>query len=1065
MGLDNINKRIDDIQKKIDSLPDGREKEMAVFEKRCLADIVETVEKVKGSTIRADSSNADLEKLRRSYASLSYIDEARRSGENVSVEEIMEKSISVSQNDIYRKITHTAFRKSSRDGSSLYDLVPGEKKGYHLSGWIKELDNGGVPDYSASYDAFAAENGVNDAEMKKRYLELSKMNECIKGANRAFAKSPKELFDILTDKAELEKHEKAASVASFFKKQSDTVNAIRGLEPACGNYDGAPVCFVRQYSLFLEQDTSEAAMKRNQAKIDRFCSSDPEDADFKKEFVRDSLNRLLAIKDEDISVKTKEEKLAVCKKYGTLIDALFDADQNMIDNIGKDFYVPKPALNALKHKVDILTSNLSNVKKDFENDLDPHYAELKLLDGMDTENLSLVMDASNDDYCGTDDPNIKMLLSNKIINVNQSEREAADDASTHLDTNPEKFDGYFIMPDEMLTVKEPVKPRSPGGWASFVSGLTGLYNSTLGRIFGKAKDPYEAQFASYEKKKSAYESALAERAKGLENYKKDKEIYGDPVSKAAQEAIDVAAKNKRRPAVEAHEAFAAKREALTEAENKVDADIRFAKDTYKAILDSEFASLEHRSHGELNRLDHVMIGHKTLRAHLEEDFLAKNPGSEIYGADFSECLTYINDSVNNGNAEEIILAAQLDGKKVSIFKPDPKTGELVVNDRTGHFEHPLGIPEGIVFPKCKAVNELKEKFEAINKPSDASERLKMVPGCIDGVFKLNYIGRASLASQNSYNLKEQFFGSESTEGLDNPHKFSLTRSAMQSHVVAYLMTEKKMTIEQIADPDYMAKEKRDAGKLIKDIMTSENGDLDTLAKYNVNGIVKMKEYINGKLKNCDISDPKQLYSESNKYVFALSHFIVDLDQEQKNMRQSADRAIAEHISSTHPADLQKAVKGWNDEITSNTIFSGMNASYKALSRFKTGSITNAVQDRSLVIQQEIFKKSVSEKVRNGGSVFTALDGDAQITFQTSSYVATNYKKSDPVNTGIEEFIAGTDVRTPEKAAAFASYAASGDLIKDCNIENGNFAYAKTNANAQPVVNGDEVKRENDAPVI
>ena len=1054
MGRENIQKRISDIEERIKTLNDGKEKELASFERDCLNDVIDAVEGL-AKAVRYDSNDPNLEKLRRSYASLAYLDELRREGKDADINVIRENAGTVSDNETYRKLTYLLMTESSRDGSSYYEYVPGEEKGYHLSDWIKELDSESTPDYGRTFDDLAAKAGINDAGLKNRYISLSEMNERIKGVDRKLSKSPEELFAIITDKEDLEKASLADDAAQFFKHQDNTLDAVRAIEPSEGkSWDNVPACIRRVLFCFLEQDTSPDATERNREVIDRLASGDPKDIEFKRDFLCDSINRLLEIRDEDLTVQTKEEKLNVWKKYGVLIDALFDFDQNFSGNVKNDFYVKKSVLNVIKHKAHLLENNITNVKKEFENDSDPRRAEQKLLKDIPVDDITKLFGACSNGYMSTDDPGVLNFLANAAAGINDEALKNAGDKDALTPPDPEKYDGHYLLPDEIIAVTAVSEPEKPGRWASFVSGLTSAYNATLGRLFGKAKDPYEAEFKEYAEKKAVYDKRLADRKKGLDAYKKDAEIYDDPEKRAAQEKKDVEEKNRRMTAKGAHDAYAANQDRYARLASEK---IQNVKDTYKQMLDSMFSDLEHRTKGELNRIDHVMIGHKTLRSHLETEYALKNPDVHKDALFFQKCDEFIASSVKNGHAEELILASQLCGKKVSLFVPDPKTGVLVPNDGDGRVEHTLTIPQNVVIPRCPESDELKAKFNFINTPAEASERLRMVPDCIKGIRDLNYFGRSTLARQNSNNLADQFFGKErDNENLDNPHKFSLSRSAMQSHVFAYLMTEKKMTPEQIADPGYEPGKKLEAGAYIKGIMTSENGDLDKLAEYNVNGIVKMKEYISGKLAGKDITDASVLYAEENMYIFPLSHFIVDLDQEQKFMQSSVDKALEAHFDAKTSEELKTAKEKWNDEIKVNTVFSGTDDAMMYNARFRTGSTNEAVTHRASIIQQELFKKAVSDSVKNGESIFSVLDEVKLTEFQVSSISAATSKKSDGINKGIEEFNKVTSVKTPEQIRGFAKFVDDGGIIKGGKTENGAFVYT-------PAEPADE--KANDAEVM
>ena len=251
------------------------------------------------------------------------------------------------------------------------------------------------------------------------------------------------------------------------------------------------------------------------------------------------------------------------------------------------------------------------------------------------------------------------------------------------------------------------------------------------------------------------------------------------------------------------------------------------------------------------------------------------------------------------------------------------------------------------------------------------------------------------------------------------------------------------TPEQIADPGYEPGKKLEAGAYIKGIMTSENGDLDKLAEYNVKGIVKMKEYINGKLAGKDITDASVLYAEENMYVFPLSHFIVDLDQEQKFMQNSVDKALEAHFNANTPEELKTAKEKWNDEIKVNTSFAGTDDAMMYNARFRTGSTNEAVPHRTLIIQQELFKKAVAEGVKSGESIFSTLDEAKLTEFTVSSTFAATSKKSDGMNKGIEEFNKVTSVKTPEQTLAFAKFVDDGGIIKGSKMENFTFTYTPT----------------------
>ncbi|MCQ2424841.1 MAG: hypothetical protein MJ070_01730 [Lachnospiraceae bacterium] len=986
MSKDTVVQKLEAKRARLDTLPEGAERDALAYEIRCTEETIAQIENPDTDPRHAEEGV----KLGKMYARLFLLKRAADNGEPFNAEEIERKADLMKDNRTYGKLVDYQIKKAGRGKTALFDLLPGEAEEGHFTGWINDLDTGVTVDYAASLEERIASVPEEEREtVRSAYETVCDFNEMIRGVDYTLAKTPEELFAVASDRELRQRHEVAVNSLQFVNENNATRKRLSEIEPKNNTFANLPVAIHRCYYMFLNHENTDAAKRENQKTVDRLCSADPDDRDFKKEFVINMINKMLAVPDADLAATEPQDKVRVLREHYDTIEGLWEMDSNFMGNIEKDFDIPGEVLTALRHKSNLVQVNFASFKKNLNVDKDPHYLEISLTEGMNVEQLSRLADVSSQDYKGKDDPALKMVLIDRLTSA--AGQMVAENASENGEkVLPDKrFDGYQLKSEDVVFFRE---PKQPGRIARFLHGIwSGFYKKT---------------FEKYEKELSDIRIAKEQIARKNSEKGKEHESWKEKQQAGISDTI------------EKNEALAAVAESL--------------KETYHRDLDESFASLEYRTKGELNRLDHVMIGHKTLRGHLEAEYYALHPEEDrrMFSAEYQN---FLEESVKNGHAEELMLGAQLAGKKVTVFRVDQTNGKLLLNEATGKPGFQLGDPN----PGLKTV--LTADMSYLNHPEDASDRIRLGQNCVRGIAALNYFGRAALSAQHSNNVGDQFFTSEEKNGMiANQAKtryssFSLTRTSLESHTVAYLMTEKEMTIEQIADPAYKPADKRLAGQKILSLFSDPDANIGEIAKINAAGSEKMSEVLRTRLKGCDVSDPEKYFTESNLNNNSLSRYVHDLDQESSKMKDAFDAEVCRRAGAGTPEEKKQALDKWSDRVLNCCEVHRTEDFYRDSASITTGNIYEYNKIRSEINQSLTRVKMLGASLKAGNDLADAL-GEEQRTYMVTSGLALDGDESFAQgSTGVKEYVKLSKAKTAEKAFRFGEYVSSPGFLKDMEI--------------------------------
>lgn len=987
MSKDTVVQKLEAKRARLDTLPEGAERDALAYEIRCTEETIAQIENPDTDPRHTEEGI----KLGKMYARLFLLKRAAENGEPFNAEEIERKAEALKDNRTYGKLVDYQIKKAGRGKEALFDLLPGESEEGHLTGWINDLDTGVTVDYAASFEQHIGSVPEEEREtVKSAYATVCDFNEMIRGVDYTLAKSPEELFAVANDRELRQRHEVAVNSLQFVNENNAARKRLSEIEPKNKAITNMPIAIHRCYFMFLNHENTDAAKQENQKTVDRLCSADPDDRDFKKEFVVGMINKMLAVPDADLAATEPQDKVRVLREHYDTIEGLWEMDSNFMGNIEKDFDIPGEVLTALHHKSSLVQENFASFKKNLNVDKDPHYLEIRLTEGMNVEQLSRLADVSSQDYKGKDDPALKMVLIDRLTSA--AGQMVAENARENGEkVLPDKrFDGYQLKSEDVLSLSE---PKQPGRIARFLHGIwNGFYKKT---------------FEKYEKERSDIRTAKEQIARKKSVKGKEHESWQEKQQAGVSETID-----------KERQALAAEAEKL--------------KETYHTGLEEAFSSLEHRTNGELNRLDHVMIGHKTLRGHLEAEYFAKHPDEDrrMFSAEYQ---SFLDESVKNGHAEEVMLGAQLAGKKVTVFRVDQASGKLLLNEATGKPGLQLDDPK----PGMKAVQTADMSF--LNHPEEASDRIRLGQGCVRGIATLNYFGRAALSAQYTNNIGEQFFTKEEkSRMIENETTkayggFSLTRTCLESHTVAYLMSEKDMTIEQVADPTYLPGEKRLAGQKILSLFSKPDENIGEIAKINAAGSAKMSEALCGRLKGCDISEPEQYFTETNLNNNSLSRYIHDLDQESSRMKDAFDAEVCRRAGAKTPDEKSEAMTKWGNRVLNCCEVHRTEDLHRNGALFSTGNIYQYNQKRTEINQSITRVKMIGASMKAGKDLADAF-GDEQRNYMVTSGLALDGDASFMQNGGgVKEYVRLSKAKTAEKAFRFGEYVSSPGFLKDMEI--------------------------------
>ena len=336
-------------------------------------------------------------------------------------------------------------------------------------------------------------------------------------------------------------------------------------------------------------------------------------------------------------------------------------------------------------------------------------------------------------------------------------------------------------------------------------------------------------------------------------------------------------------------------------------------------LDNAFDAYEEAGKGDVNRIDYIMIGGRSLRAHLMDDIISNR-------ADKTNTARHLTDdeklqlkNISKERIEQIVFGAMVKGIQVEYLKMDPKTMDFVSNPQSQkNILHVLEQPPEL--KKLSAANREQFAGEYIrnngllnheyNKFTTKDARWEAIEVCRKGIIHQARTDKAKKVSPVSHMQHDNLFGEWQrrneangitkeipTTGISvNGVSFSFDRSCFQSHVIAYLLAEKNMSLEDILNPDAgkneeekaeIRQQKADATDYMYDQFLSPEGSLDEIMRINVAGSRKLLDYVKENNQEIDPLDNASMFSDKALLVSAASFIQFDLNQERTRNKQLA----------------------------------------------------------------------------------------------------------------------------------------------------------------------------------
>ena len=952
---------------------------------------------------------AAMDQVYENLAGLCVLNDIESSGEIVDSDEIRRRAADLGKNRDFR---NAAFSGEGVDSlQRCLDYLHDEEKQQHINNWTHELLRGRV-DYETTFDTLSVNLPPEEKEkLRGIYNDMARINESAKIYKYQMGYSPIDLYAMATDpKAKTDYDNAIEANKEFDLSERQRVSIFAYSNPLPGSM---PAAIQRSYFHFLQFSDKDneadikAAEKRNQRIVTRLKSKKPADIKFQKEFVRNMINRMLSVPDEALSPTSADAALAFYRGNHQIIGALFEGE-NILASLGRDFHISDEVRKVLRHKAQLATQNLSQYRELLKAQADPRYVVNSIArnwDGLDIMNvMSSPVSEFPKDYVNAFN-GIGLGKINAVGNGNLEQPDAA------------RYDGLSIGDNDILSLTKPV---APGFWAK-------LFNTKAYRDYQQALSEYNENKAYHEaEERRKNDPQTQESARWREERNAEMSAHLDSIDRNAP--------------------------------------YETAKNELMQQLNDTFSAIEHSTGNKLSRLDHVMIGSRTLRGVLQAEYTALHPDQDpIITGDSDGFVNFVNQSVTNGHAADLMLAGMANGVQVVMYKPDSKTGTLQMNPATGKPEHILSMPKcvseldyiGKTYVKDLVTKDLKVDLKS---PADARERLKDTYNCRLAVQQLNAINRTALSSPGSGNMMDQFFGRYKNDHpdfnlstLQNPRGFGLGRTSLVSHTMAYLMSKHEMTPEQLRDPAYKPGLKADAGEYVLQQMTSPDGDYSELMKHSLNAMDKIVDYIDEKTKGVDLTQTAQVFSSDNECLVGMAECAHDLDQEYSHaMSEMKQQIIEKHNLGDLPdRERNKAVSkiqaDLSTKISNVSIIRNMKSSCIDQDLFLTGSCVAAGKATPAIVDAEISRVKFAEAMAQGkplSQCFTMSEA-GQLYNIADDMSGNSVKVKENHVTNPDELSEKLEINDIADAREFGVYAVSGGLRRDCDVEMGETAFELT----------------------
>lgn len=498
-----------------------------------------------------------------------------------------------------------------------------------------------------------------------------------------------------------------------------------------------------------------------------------------------------------------------------------------------------------------------------------------------------------------------------------------------------------------------------------------------------------------------------------------------------------------------------------------DADIfRRAQRKVEKQLDENFAAFEENGKGDLNRIDYIMIGGKSLRSLLIENIIRENSGENAAPRELRDNEDQLLEKTYKDRAAQIVLDAMVNGVQVEFLKMDPETMKPVPdkeNERRMGFSvlQPLDDLKNM---RASHKEQLIEEFERKNNFDfdfdsfgSSKARHAAIDACRRGIIRQAALDRGSRFILQSKRFRDSLFGGwiknngelpKTATTIENVN-FPAGRTTLASHTIAYLLVEKNMSFENIMDPDAgkndiekenIRKVKEEAADFIIKQFTSGEGKLETLMDYNLRAADKLYHLVDRNIRTIDFSDStdseKGVYGDKLALLSAAGYVAKDLSQDRDPSRIPAIkptvlRAFAKLKNlNVDNKNLEKELLSFDNKVTSPGGVNSLFDSLKKANNISTGvcSATNTCdRAQQYAISAELFRSDTAEKLKTKAPLEKITSEGAYI----NDYLYANYiingkagALSDRVN-GI--------LQKDNADAEFDAFITSGEIRKNWDI--------------------------------
>ncbi len=999
-----------DVQNEANALQNGKLKEieeqigsLEAGDTRRLAEM--TLESAQVVLKAATSGHLDNKSFPLHFARMYYTQQVRDGKQSLTSAEVEEKAAALAGNTKFLKVF--ADKRGPDDCMNAIHSFFGGPRENHLDSWVKECEQSVTRDYGQEFEVLCGDTlqGAEREAAKQHFVNMGTLNEEIRALDYEKALSPDQMYTRLT--SETLQAEKAAtnSINKVLTEKGDLLQQGVKMRSTLPQPASIPPHLARFAHFFFDYSNSPEAAEKNQQLVNRLHSDDPADKEFQAEFTINCINKMLAVPEEALCPKTPEQAAKALGKHYYEMRALQESS-NFLKELTKQYNLPDYVKQTLMHKGDLYMQNVEKYVKRTE--IDPNaYEELSLLEGYDSAAISKIGEKllQRNDPLGS-----SVLAYTAVAHDLKQDKEILPNVEEYdklymraRDLSPVKegaqataSDSFFLTPDSVQ------KPKAPGAWASFW------------HTFGF----YKEEFNTYQQNLEKYE-------KWVKEHPQNKAFIKD----AAFGANGANAENMEKEFE--------KKVSLGDLAKEASAD-------YKKTLDKAFGQAEKQTEGRVDRLDYVMIGPKSLRAILQEEYLKTHAEcQEFTSPNGTELEEYCNESLKNGHAYELLARADLQHVSVQYASLNDKAelksdnGKITMTS----FACPECIKKLSSLQRSQFEAESEKEFAKkgmnLKEPASATERMHLMDN-----------SRAALYQLNAWQHVEGVCDKSEPKVPKEGNVFSLNDAAFHGLKEAYLLCTYAEPLEQV----YNAEEQIPLKKSVEGILQEKINDPESakgLASVAVEGIQKIKDLVDDYTKGMDLS--KEICSPKMKKVAALVSTASALYKGisgNEALKAEAGKAWAKqhHMNENDPEQVEKASQSFS---VCSTHLVGLDTAMKQIMegrqigcRFCAGAVAHTSTNTGKIFAGEMALKVISERVKADTPLSESMPLSEAAKIETWSLFAIasgGLVKGE----GQEALHNLCMVKKPIEGVKFASYAMSGGLAHDCQIKVGGTSDAFT----------------------